>query len=113
MAYDQLKSAAKEGVEQQRRTVSRRSHLEIRMDILGTVMAGTQGPTQIMYRSNLSWAILSDELKSLTDLGLMEERTIGDRRKYAITARGLDILSSYQKVVKEIQMEPPVSVLAY
>ncbi len=43
----------------------RRSHLEVRMDILSCIKAGADKPTQIMYKANLSWTALKDHLSVL------------------------------------------------
>jgi predicted transcriptional regulator len=85
-----------------KRTVSRRSQLEIRMDILSAIMAGAEGPTQILYKANLSWIILRDHLSALGEQGLVAERAVGNRKKYSLTGKGIEIASAYLNLVREI-----------
>jgi predicted transcriptional regulator len=80
----------------------RRSLLQIKVDILRVVAAGYGKPTQIMYRANLSWNVLQAQLKSFVDSGMLEVQAYGSRRRYLVTAKGVDMINSYQKVVKEI-----------
>ncbi len=83
-------------------TEGRRSILQIKVDILRAVEAGYGKPTQIMYRANLSWNVLQTQLKSFLESGMLEVQSYGSRRRYLITAKGSEMVESYQKVVKEI-----------
>jgi predicted transcriptional regulator len=83
-------------------TEGRRSLLQIKVDILRAVSAGYGKPTQIMYRANLSWNVLQAQLKSFIDSGMLEVEEYGSRRRYLITAKGIEMVDSYQKVVSEI-----------
>ena len=49
------------------------------MDILRAIMEGAEGPTQIMYKANLSWILLCDHLSALGDQGFVGEKTVGNR----------------------------------
>jgi len=80
----------------------RRSLLQIKVDILRAVSAGYGKPTQIMYRANLSWNVLQAQLKSFIDSGMLEVEEYGSRRRYMITPKGVEMVDSYQKVVREI-----------
>ena len=80
----------------------RRSLLQIKVDILKAVENGYGKPTQIMYRANLSWNVLQAQLKSFVESGMLEVESYGSRRRYLITAKGTEMVDSYQKVVKEI-----------
>lgn len=80
----------------------RRSLLQIKVDILRAVESGYGKPTQIMYRANLSWNVLQAQLKSFLESGMLEVEEYGSRRRYLITAKGVEMVDSYQKVVKEI-----------
>ena len=83
-------------------TEGRRSLLQIKVDILRAVESGYGKPTQIMYRANLSWNVLQAQLKSFIESGMLEVEAYGSRRRYMITAKGTEMVESYQKVVKEI-----------
>jgi predicted transcriptional regulator len=80
----------------------RRSLLQIKVDILKVVASGFGKPTQIMYRANLSWNVLQAQLKSFVGSGMLGVEEYGSRRRYLVTPKGLEMLDSYQKVVKEI-----------
>ena len=83
-------------------TEGRRSLLQIKVDILRAVEAGYGKPTQIMYRANLSWNVLQSQLRSFVESGMLEVQHYGSRRRYLITAKGSEMVDSYQKVVREI-----------
>ena len=83
-------------------TEGRRSLLQIKVDILRAVEGGYGKPTQIMYRANLSWNVLQAQLRSFLESGMLEVEEYGSRRRYLITAKGTEMVDSYQKVVKEI-----------
>ena len=80
----------------------RRSLLQIKVDILRAVEGGYGKPTQIMYKANLSWNVLQTQLKSFLESGMLEVEAYGSRRRYLITPKGVEMVQSYQKVVKEI-----------
>lgn len=80
----------------------RRSLLQIKVDILKVVASGFGKPTQIMYRANLSWNVLQAQLKSFVGSGMLDVEEYGSRRRYLVTPKGMEMLDSYQKVVKEI-----------
>ncbi len=88
-----------------KKAVSRRSQLEIRMDILRAIMEGAEGPTQIMYKANLSWILLCDHLSALSDQGFVGEKTIGNRKKYSLTGKGIEIVGAYLNLIREIIFE--------
>lgn len=85
-----------------RKAVSRRSQLEIRMDILRAIMEGAEGPTQIMYKANLSWILLCDHLSALGDQGFVGEKAVGNRKKYSLTGKGIEIVGAYLNLIREI-----------
>lgn len=92
-----------------KRTVSRRSQLEIRMDILRAIMEGAEGPTQIMYKANLSWILLCDHLSALGDQGFVGEKSVGNRKKYSLTGKGIEIVGAYLNLIREIIFDTAVA----
>ena len=105
MAENELDQAGlREGAEAAVRPSSegRRSLLQIKVDILKVVAAGYGKPTQIMYRANLSWNVLQAQLKSFLSSGMLDVEEYGSRRRYLVTPKGVEMLDSYEKVVKEI-----------
>ena len=85
---------------------SRRSLLQIRMEILKVVMNGSGKPTQIMYKANLSWTVLQSQLKAFVASGLLNMVDYGSRRRYEITSRGVEMVKSYEKVIGEVLKDP-------
>ena len=75
--------------------------MEIRMDILTVVMEGAAGPTQIMYKANLSWNLVTQHLKSLVGIGVLLENKIKNKCTYQLTERGFSVLRSYRLVVED------------
>ena len=103
MSANKLDEAIENGEAQARPpTEGRRSLLQIKVDILRAVESGYGKPTQIMYRANLSWNVLQAQLKSFLETGMLAVEEYGSRRRYLITAKGSEMVDSYQKVVKEI-----------
>lgn len=80
----------------------RRSHLEIRMDILSCVKAGAEKPTQIMYKANLSWNALKEHLGVLEAGDLLTLVEYGSRKKYELTEKAMAILMAYRKMLQDI-----------
>ena len=80
----------------------RRSKLEICVDIL-KVLAHT-GPlklTRVMFKANVNFGVMKENLDFLTKKGLVEERIIGRERKvYAITQRGVTVLKQLKEVIE-------------
>ena len=74
------------------------------MDILRSVRDGALGPTQIMYRANLSWIIVTAHLKDLVEHGVLSEHKIRTRLTYVLTERGINILRSYRAVVEQFEL---------
>jgi len=88
--------------EPSRRVQARRSHLEMVMDILAVVKAGSEKPTQIMYKANLSWVALQMHLKQLLERGLLRWAPDGERKRYELTVRGAAVMYAYAKIVEEM-----------
>ena len=97
----------------EKKAPGRRSELEIKMDVLRVVSTGIDRPTQIMYKANLSWIALQSNLKSLVTSNLLREEDLGSRKRYELTQRGFEILSTYQKVVDAMNALPAVQRPAF
>ena len=87
---------------------ARRSELEIKMDVLQVVSQGIDRPTQIMYKANLSWLALQENLKSLVKRSFLREENLGTRRRYELTQSGYEVLRTFQKVVEAMGASPIV-----
>ncbi len=80
----------------------RRSHLEVRMDILTCIKSGFDKPTQVMYKANLSWTALKDHLAALEGGSLIRSVEYGTRRRYEVTEKALAVLMAYEKILAGI-----------
>jgi len=78
--------------------MSRRSDLEIYLDVLLAINRGPRRPTRIMYEVNLSWKALKRILGRMTSSGFVREVHAGgdfDRRSnrlYEITPKGREVI---------------------
>jgi len=79
-------------------TSKKRSRIKLCLDVLKTISRGVTKPTNIMYKSNLSWGTLMRILDLLTEEGLVEFEVSGKRKIYKITRKGLDTLKYYRKI---------------
>ena len=77
--------------------MTRRSRLEIYFDILEVIERGVNKPTQIMYKTNLSWATLQDIFETLIKGGFIEEEMKKNTKRYQVTDKGRNALSYYLK----------------
>ncbi len=75
-----------------------RGHLDIIADILDVVSGDAAKKTQIMYKANLSYAILQKYLAELSAASLISYE---DKRScYVITGRGREFLQVYKDYSK-------------
>jgi len=91
---------------------TRRSKLEIYLEVLKIIKGGTDKPTRIMYQANISWQPLMKILTSMVSQDLVEEidMTSGGRRRdkrtsriYVITMKGEQVIR-YFKGVKDFEL---------
>jgi len=72
----------------------RRNNLDIYADILNISRNGAK-KTQIVYKANLSFAIMKKHIQALSDRGLIEE----SGRLYFTTERGVNYLDQYREFI--------------
>jgi predicted transcriptional regulator len=91
-------------------TGKRRSPLEINVEILEAIRT-THKPTQILYKTQVSWDKLRSALDNLTRMELIEKTTypmkrgqVRARYTYALTDKGEKFLYKYREVI-DIIME--------
>ena len=84
---------------------TKRSKLEIYIDILTAISKGTQKPTRIMYRTNLSWKPLTKILESLIAQGLIIREDGGKHSLYEVTEKGRNVLRYFKEAVELITIE--------
>jgi len=81
----------------------RRDKLSIMQDILIFIAEsrGRAKPTNILYKSNLSYKMLNKYVEELILMGLVEEKkALKDKRVYNITKRGMGFLKDYELIKK-------------
>jgi predicted transcriptional regulator len=98
--------------EAKRKALSRRSQLEIRMDMLKVIKEGAEKPTQIMYKANLSWVALQTHLTNMIERGLLKWASEGTRKRYELTLKGSSVMYAYQKVLEEVGEEEVVDFVS-
>jgi predicted transcriptional regulator len=85
----------------------RRSRLDMCFDILEEVWAhGEIKPTQLMYKTNLSWKVLTETVSYLCDRGLLKTVQVGPRRLIGLTEAGVSCVSSLHAARRLVSQEP-------
>jgi predicted transcriptional regulator len=90
----------------------RRSKMEVKIDILQAISEGAGRPTHIMYRSNLSWAVMRNFIKALEDQGLVSSSDVEGRKNYILTQKGTRVLDTYANVRKQLVTPQLIAPLA-
>jgi len=79
---------------------TRRSKLDIQLEVLKAVRAGVDKPTRIMYASNISWNPVKKILDRLVDRGLLSVITDNGetrpKRRYQITEKGISVITYFE-----------------
>jgi predicted transcriptional regulator len=81
----------------------RRSKMEVKIDILQAIAEGAGRPTHIMYRSNLSWAVMRNFIRALEEQGLVSASDVEGRKNYVLTSKGIRVLETYANVRKQLE----------
>lgn len=98
--------------------MTRRSKLEICLDVLWVIKNGSSKPTRIMYDSNLSWRPLKNILKFMVTRGLIREIDTHTARKYdrrttrryEITQKGEDIVRYFHRAKEVLKFEKVAAI---
>jgi predicted transcriptional regulator len=83
-------------------TIGRRSRLDIACEILKAISEGTDKPTRIIQKANLSWKGLLLYLEALTRNQLVSRKVEGSRAVYMLTEKGVSVLGLYTKLREEV-----------
>ena len=97
-------------LEHGRRTMVRRSRLEIYFDVLEVINRGTEKPTRIMYKTNLSWTSLHEIFDTLLDGSFLQVDEKLKVKRYHITEKGKQALSYHLKSLEGL-IEPTPTYL--
>jgi len=87
----------------------KRSRIRICLDVLKVISKGVTKPTNIMYKSNLSWTPLTEILRFLEEEGLIRCKITGKRKRYEITKKGLDVLKYFRKIEELFIFTPKIN----
>ena len=84
---------------------TRRSKLDIQLEVLNAIRAGVDKPTRIMYAANTSWNPVIKILDKLVDRELLSVITNnggnGSKKRYEITEKGISVIN-YLEGAKEL-----------
>lgn len=92
---------------------SRRSKLEIYLEVLNIIKNGTYKPTRIMYQTNISWQPLMRIIGSMISQGLVDEIDMKKQNRnrdkrtskiYRITLKGEQVIK-YFKGAKNFELD--------
>ena len=98
------------------KVTSRRSRLEIYLDILRIIRNGTRKPTRIMYAANISWKPMQRIINSMVKQGLimetdaLEGRDKRTNKTYEITQKGNNIINYFNRAKEFIELEKAVNI---
>jgi len=84
---------------------SKRSRLEIYLDVLQVIRKGTHKPTRIMYRTNLSWKPLMGVLDAMMGQDLIVAEKRGSHTVYEITEKGKNVLNYFREAMRLIEIK--------
>lgn len=78
----------------------RRTRLEIINDVLKAIRekGGKIKPTHLLYKSNLSHDRMNTYVNDLKEKGLLEEKTVKNKKFFEITEKGFSFLENYKKI---------------
>ena len=84
---------------------SKRSRIEIYLDILQAIKKGVDKPTRIMYRTNLSWKPLTQFLDTMMEQKLITYEELGSHITYKITEKGTNVLNYFHEAMQLIEIK--------
>jgi predicted transcriptional regulator len=87
------------------RVSSKRSRIEIYLDVLQAIRKGVYKPTRIMYRTNLSWKPLMQVLDTMIKQQLIAPENHGTHVTYKITEKGMNVLNYFNEAMELIEIQ--------
>lgn len=77
----------------------KRTKLEVVRDVLAVLKEHRNVKiTHLIYKSNLSYIIIKEYIKELTEKGMMKMNEDEGKSFYSITQRGLQFLKEFEKI---------------
>ena len=80
--------------------ITKRSRVEIYIDVLNAIRQGVHKPTRIMYRKPLMKI-----LDSMMEQGLIRAEEEGNRTTYWITEKGRNVLNYFKEAMSLIEIK--------
>jgi predicted transcriptional regulator len=84
---------------------SKRSRIEIYLEVLQTIKKGINKPTRIMYSTNLSWKPLMQVLDAMKKQGLITLERQKRHIAYEITEKGINVLNYFNEAMQLIEIK--------
>lgn len=78
--------------------------METFCDILRAIAAGSEKPTHIMYKANLSWTVMQLYMKSLENQGLVLSSSEQGKRLYHLSEKGFQLLSQFLAIREDLNI---------
>ncbi len=83
---------------------TRRSRMETFCDILHVLGTGSQKPTHIMYKVNLSWTAMQAYLNVLETQGLIELSNEKGKVSYKLSQKGYEALEKFKFLREHLEL---------
>ena len=84
----------------------RRSRLDICFELMEVIWTREEiKPTQLMYKANLSWRMLSEILSYLSEKGVVSFTEVGSRRMITLTEKGTSCLQRLHEARSALMSE--------
>ena len=98
--------------------MTRRSKLDICMEVLMIIKDGTRKPTRIMYGANINWIHLHRVLKMMVSQELIKEIDTRNlqrydkrsNRTYEITQKGADVIRYFNRAKDIFKLEEVAAI---
>jgi predicted transcriptional regulator len=84
---------------------SKRSRIEIYLEVLQTIKKGINKPTRIMYSTNLSWKPLMQVLDAMMKQDLITLERQKRHVSYKITEKGMNVLNYFHEAMQLIEIK--------
>jgi predicted transcriptional regulator len=80
--------------------------MEMLCETLVVIASGETAPTRVMYQANMSWIETKRCLNILIQRGLVESRMEQKRECFTLTARGLELVRTFNNVRQDLNILP-------
>ena len=78
--------------------------METYCDIVKAIGYGSEKPTHIMYKANLSWTVMQGCIRALENNGIVVTHESEGKKMYNLTEKGFALLKQYQSIRESLQL---------